>query len=108
MGVDESEDGGGTTAAAAGEEGSQSLYRERRGGDLGGSGNWDRPGKKGEEEGRRKEEIYTWIDRVDGRETEVNPWRRCDRIRGHCVIGVLGWNSSPYAILAGLVWWYLN
>lgn len=88
MGVDESEGGGTRAEAAAAEEGSQSLDREcseEPGGDLGGSGNWDRPGKRGEEEERRKEEKYTWIDRVGGKETEVNPWRRSDLVRGHCL-----------------------
>lgn len=46
--------------------------------------------KKGEEEGRRKEERCTWIDRVGGKEMEVNPWRRSDLVDRPLFMIVLG------------------
>lgn len=95
MGVDESDDDGTTAAAAAAEEGNLGHYREdyeEPGGDWEESGNWDRPGKNGEEEGRRKEERCTWIDRVGGKEIEANPWRRSDLVHQRpLIIVVLGW-----------------
>lgn len=90
MGVYEWEDDGRTTAVVAAVAGEGNLVVDRDdyeegGGDWEGSGNWGRPGKKGEEEGRRKEERCTWIDRVGGKEMEVNPWRNQIWLTGHCL-----------------------
>lgn len=95
MGVDESEGDGTTTAeAAAAAEGNLALYREyyeEPGDDWEGSGNWNRPGKKDGEEGRKEEERCTWIDPVGGKEIEGNPWRRSDLVQRPPFIVVLGW-----------------
>lgn len=106
MGVDEWDDDGRTTAAVGG-VGNQGVDRddyEEGGGDWEGRGNWDLRGKKGEEEERpreeeeEEEERCTWIDPVDGKEIEVNPWRRSDMAERPLLMDLFGCYGATPAI----------
>lgn len=109
-GVDEWNDDGRTTGAVGG-AGNQGVDRddyEEGGGDWEGRGNWDLRGKKGEEEeGRREEEEEeercTWIDPVDGKEIEVNPWRRSDLVERPLLMVVLGCGFVFYGATPAIV-----